>query len=171
MISYLEDAVMLVRQIRAVKIDSLLCGDAGGFTLNEFIEKTGQDAEGLLTTTLWSKHLPYSGAADFHENYVKRFNDTPDYHAAEAYAAVRVAADALKRADRHSPQAIRMALNQTVLATPFGPVKFYNYHLYERQNSIRTLVLQIINGKFTLIWPPEFAESSFIPPAALRALD
>lgn len=169
MISYLEDAVTLVRQIREVKINSLLCGDAGGFTLNEFIQRTGKDAEGLLTTTLWSRHLPYSGADAFHENYVNRFNDPPDYHAAEAYAAVLVAADVLKRAGSHSPQAIRKALNQTVLMTPFGPVKFYNYHRYERQNSIRTLVLQIIIGRFTLIWPPEFAESGFIPPAILQA--
>ncbi|MFA7013834.1 MAG: ABC transporter substrate-binding protein, partial [Desulfobacterales bacterium] len=109
------------------------------------------------------------GADAFHENYVKRFNDPPDYHAAEAYAAVLVAADALKRAGSHSSQAIRKALNQTVLTTPFGPVKFYNYHRYERQNSIRTLVLQIIIGRFTLIWPPEFAESGFIPPAILQA--
>ena len=171
MISYLEDAVTLVGQIRAVGVDSLLCGDAGGFTLNEFIQRTGQDAEGLLTTTLWSQHLPYPGAKAFHESYVERFNDPPDYHGAEAYAAVLVAADALRRAENHSPGTIRRALNQTVMMTPFGPVRFYNYHQYERQNSIRTLVLQIINGRFTLIWPPEFAESGFIPPAALRVPD
>jgi branched-chain amino acid transport system substrate-binding protein len=50
-------------------------------------------------------------------------------------------------------------LNQTYLITPFGPVKFYSYEDFERQNSINTLVMQIINGKFETIWPPAFASA------------
>ena len=41
MVSYLEDAIILVKELRRLKLPSLLCGGAGGFTLNDFIEKTG----------------------------------------------------------------------------------------------------------------------------------
>ena len=46
-----------------------------------------------------------------------------------------------------------------------NPIKFYSYEDFERQNSVRTLVLQIIDGKFETIWPLDLAKSQFLPPA------
>ncbi len=164
MISYLEDAVMLVDQIRDLKLKSLLCGGAGGFTLEEFIQKAGKSANYLLTVSLWSEHVLYSGAGEYHAQYVKRYGKSPDYHGAEAYSALLVASDALKRARSFSPKNIREALNRTYVITPFAPVKFYAYEEFERQNSINTLVLQIINDKFETVWPPELASAPFVFP-------
>jgi branched-chain amino acid transport system substrate-binding protein len=164
MISYLEDAVMLVQQIRDIKLNSLLIGGAGGFTLDKFIQKAGKSANHLLTVSLWSEHVLYSGAKEYYTQYVKRYGKSPDYHGAEAYSALLVASDALKRATSLSPKTIREALNRTYVITPFAPVKFYSYDDFERQNSINTLVLQIINGKFETIWPPELASTPFILP-------
>jgi branched-chain amino acid transport system substrate-binding protein len=164
MISYLEDAVMLVQQIRDIKLNSLLIGGAGGFTLEEFIQRAGKSANHLLTVSLWSEHVLYSGAKAYYTEYAKRYGKSPDYHGAEAYSALLVASDALKRATSLSPKNIREALDQTYVITPFAPVKFYSYDDFERQNSINTLVLQIINGKFETIWPPELASAPFVLP-------
>jgi branched-chain amino acid transport system substrate-binding protein len=164
MISYLEDAVMLVSQIRDLKIKSLLCGGAGGFTLEEFVKRAGAAANDLLTVSLWSKHVLYTGAEAYYTQYEKRYGKSPDYHGAEAYSALLVASDALKRATSFTPENIRNALNQTYIITPFASVKFYSYGDFERQNSINTLVLQIINGKFETIWPPAFASAKFKMP-------
>ena len=164
MISYLEDAVMLVQQIRDIKLNSLLIGGAGGFTLEEFIQRAGKSANHLLTVSLWSEHVLYSGAKAYYAEYVKRYGKSPDYHGAEAYSALLVASDALKRTTSFSPKTIREALNRTYVITPFAPIKFYAYEEFERQNSINTLVLQIINGKFETVWPPELASTPFILP-------
>lgn len=165
MVSYLKDGVALVKQIRALKIKSLLCGAAGGFTQEEFIKRAGDDANRLVTATLWSERALYPGAREYYDQYVKLYSSRPDYHGAESYSAVLVAADALRRAESHRPESIRAALEQTSMTTPFGPVKFYSYEGFERQNRVRTLVLQIIEGRFETIWPPEFASAKFIPPA------
>jgi branched-chain amino acid transport system substrate-binding protein len=106
----------------------------------------------------------YTGAKEYHTQYVKRYGEPPDYHGAEAYSALLVASDALKRATSLTPKSIRDALNRTYLITPFGPVKFYSYEDFERQNSINTLVLQIIDGNFETIWPPAFASGMFKSP-------
>jgi len=164
MIAYLEDAVMLVQQIRDIKLNSLLIGGAGGFTLEEFVQRAGKSANHLLTVSLWSEHVMYSGAKEYYTQYLKRYGKSPDYHGAEAYSALLVASDALKRTTSFSPKNIRAALDQTYLITPFAPVKFYSYEEFERQNSINTLVLQIINGKFETIWPPELGSAPFIKP-------
>lgn len=161
MIAYLDDAVMLVDQIQDLKLKSLLVGGAGGFTLEAFVQRAGMSANNLLTVSLWSQHVLYTGAKEYYAQYVNRYGEPPDYHGAEAYSALLVASDALKRATSFTPKSIRDALNRTYLITPFGPVKFYSYEDFERQNSINTLVLQIIDGKFETIWPPAFASAMF----------
>jgi branched-chain amino acid transport system substrate-binding protein len=164
MVSYLQDGVALVRTIRELNVKSLLCGGAGGFTLPEFINMAGDSANNLVTATLWSSQLPYPGAKGYFDRYVKMYSSAPDYHGTEAYSALFVAADALKRADSYRPKDIRAALSKTFMMTPFGPVKFYTYEDFERQNSVRTQVLQIINRKFEVIWPLDLATAKFVPP-------
>jgi branched-chain amino acid transport system substrate-binding protein len=164
MVSYLKDGVTLVKEIQKSKLKSLLCGAAGGFTQEEFVKRAGNAANNLVTATLWSERALYPGAKEYFGRYVKLYSSEPDYHGAEAYSAVLVAANALRRAESLQSKDIREALKQTDMMTPFGPVKFYSYEGFERQNSIRTLVLQIIDGKFHTIWPPEFASTEFVPP-------
>jgi branched-chain amino acid transport system substrate-binding protein len=161
MVAYLNDAVALVKQLQALNINSLLCGGAGGFTLEEFIIRVGSSANNLMTASLWSEHVRYPGAAEYYAHYLEHYHKSPDYHGAEAYSALLVAAEALKRSKSLSPQDIRHALNQIYMMTPFGPVKFYSYEDFERQNSVNTLVLQIHNGKFETIWPPDVASATF----------
>ena len=69
MVSYLEDGVALVRQIRELNIPSLLARGAGGFTLDTFWDQAGTAAEGMVTATLWFRPVKYSGESEVHEKY------------------------------------------------------------------------------------------------------
>jgi branched-chain amino acid transport system substrate-binding protein len=171
MVSYLNDAAMMVKNIRESKINSLLCGGAMGYTHKKFINETGEFANNLLTATLWTDKLRYPGAKEYYDQYIKKYSIPPDYHGAEAYSALLVAADALRRAESFRPKSIRAALNNTDMITPFGPVRFLSYAKFQRQNSLPTQVLQIINGKFECIWPEDLATATFIPPSNWRGSD
>jgi branched-chain amino acid transport system substrate-binding protein len=164
MVSYLKDGALLVKNIRDAKIKSLLIGGAGGFTSQKFINEAGASANHMLTATLWTACLQYPGTKEYDDQYTTKYGSSPDYHGAEAYSALQVAADALKRADSYSPASIRAALDQTDLMTPFGPVKFTSYDKFERQNSLPTQVLQIIDGKFECVWPREHATANYVVP-------
>ena len=162
MISYLIDGVTLVKVIRDLKIPSQLAGGAGGFTHPRFLQEAGAAAEGLLVATLWSDALPYPGARIYHERYRSAYGTAPDYHGAEAYSALLVAANALGRAKSLKPEDIRTALDETFMITPFGPVKFYSYEAFERQNSIRPQVLQVQSARFEVVWPPDLATGRYV---------
>ncbi|MGD8284033.1 MAG: ABC transporter substrate-binding protein [Desulfobacterales bacterium] len=168
MVSYLKDGAMLVKNIRDAKLNSLLCGGAGGFTSPKFIAAAGASAEHLLTATLWTVCLQYPGTKEYYDQYTEKYGSSPDYHGAEAYSALLVAADALKRADSYSPASIRAALDKTDLMTPFGPVKFTSYDKFERQNNLPTQVLQIIDGEFECVWPQKLASANFTAPPEWR---
>jgi branched-chain amino acid transport system substrate-binding protein len=162
MVSYLQDAVSIVKKINKLNIYSLLVGSAGGFTSPKFIAMAGPAADALLTATLWTPNLPYSGAQEYYEKYVRMFGTEPDYHGAEAYSVLLVASDALRRAKSMGSVDIRAALDKTNMKTAFGPVNFKAYGKFERQNSLPTMVLQVINNKFESVWPGEIATSKFI---------
>lgn len=168
MVSYLNDAALLTKTIKESKINSLLCGGAGGFTHKKFINKTGKFANNLLTATLWTQQLHYPGAKEYYNQYIKTYSEPPDYHGAEAFSALLVIADALKRAESFRSQNIRSALDNTDMMTPFGPVKFTSYDKFERQNHLPTQVLQIIDGKFECVWPEALSTTGFIPPVDWR---
>jgi len=171
MVSYLKDAALLVKTIRESKMNSLLVGGAGGFTSQKFIDKAGDHANHLLTVTLWTHQLQYPGTKEYYDQYMKKYSIPPDYHGAEAYSALLVAANVLNRAGSFRPEDIRAALDETDLKTPFGPVKFKSYGKFERQNSLPTQVLQIINGEFECVWPEDLATSKFISPPAWRGYE
>ncbi len=171
MVSYLNDAALLTKTIKASKINSLLCGGAGGFTHKKFIEKTGDVSNHLLTATLWTHQLSYPGTNEYYNAYINLFSAPPDYHGAEAYSALLVVADALKRAESFRPESIRSALESTDMMTPFGPVNFKSYGKYERQNSLPTQVLQIVNGEFECVWPEDLSTAKFVRPSDWRGSD
>ncbi len=168
MVSYLEDGISLVRKIRDLKIKSLLVGAAGGFTSHKFIDRAGEAADLLVTATLWTPQVPYKGTREYFNQYLRKYSVPPDYHGAEAQSVLLVAADALRRAKSFKPGDIRDALNATDMETPFGPVNFKSYGKFERQNSLPTMTLQIINKKFESVWPGMIATAKFQEPANWR---
>ena len=165
MSSYLDDATILVRKAKEMKIQSLLCGGAGGFTHASFCRKTGDASENMVTATLWSPAAKFAMAKEFYDRYMKRYSIQPDYHAAEAYSALMVSADALNRSRSLASDDIRAALNDTKIETPFGSVEFKDYGPYKRQNASATQVFQIKNGNFETIWPPVLATSTYSAPS------
>jgi hypothetical protein len=78
----------------------------------------------------------------------------PQYHAAQAYAALFVVADAIQRAGKaDDPTAIRDALRQTKIDTIFGPIAFDK----TGQNDHPMLVTQVVQGKFVTVWQTDVA--------------
>lgn len=165
MISYKKDGVLMVQRIRAAGIHSHLMGGAGGFTHPAFIAETGEDSKYMMTATLWAAELQNPLTSQYVNRYRSKHNETPDYHGAEAYSALLVAADALRRAKSMNAEDIRDALNRTQIETPFGPVAFTSYDQFERQNRQDTLVLQVLNGRYECVWPRDVSVAELILPA------
>lgn len=90
-----RDAARLVKALRAVGYEGEI---AGGAPLGRrpFLEEAGEAAEGVVFPLLFDPAAP--GAAPFVHAYEARWGTPPDYLAAHAYDAVRLAIDATARA-------------------------------------------------------------------------
>ncbi|MBW1900628.1 MAG: ABC transporter substrate-binding protein [Deltaproteobacteria bacterium] len=159
------DASMAVRQARELNLNAkLFVGGGVGFTLSEFQQKAGIASNCVFAGTLWSPSVQYPGASDYYNEFVAKYNEPTDYHGAQAYAAMHVIADALKRAKSHTPHDVRDALAETDILTVFGPVKFISYGKKKLQNKLPVFLGQWVNGKFEAVWPKELATVGYIYP-------
>lgn len=165
MVSYVQDAALLMRQIRELRLDArLFAGGAAGFAIPEFVAQAAEAAEFSVSATLWSSQLPYPGAREFAARYKTRFGEQPSYHAAEAHAALHVAAGALNRAASPVPADVLGALKATDMVTVFGPVRFQDRDGYQNQNFLDTYVLQVLSGEHQTIWPRKVKSADYVFP-------
>lgn len=165
MISYIMDASLLMRQSKELNLNpKLFVGGAAGFTLPEFQKNAGTATEYVYSATLWTPSVPYAGAKEYYDNFVKKYNTPTEYHGAEAYAAMYVIADALKRARSFAAKDVRDALASTDMKTIFGPVKFISYGKMKQQNKLPTFLVQWQKGKLETVWPEDVSTQKPIYP-------
>ncbi len=158
MVSYEEDAVAIMRQAKEVNITpKIFAGAAAGFALDTFIKGAGDAAEWVVTATAWAPDVTYPGARNLYERLKEAYGGEPSYHAAEAYAGLLVAVEAIKRANSLDRDAVRRALTGLEMTTPFGPIAFKNYLGFKNQNPIAMLAQQVQGGKFITTFPSEVA--------------
>lgn len=161
-VSYLADAVLLMQQSHEIDLNArLFAGGAAGFTLPDFIEQAGSDAEHAVSVSQWATDVNWPGAQEFTRKYQERYGELPGLHAAEAYTALYLAVDVLERANSLDKEKIQAALRDTdIEQTIFGPIKFDQ----TGQNEHEMVVMQIQNGQFVTVYPPEYAAAEPVYP-------
>ncbi len=163
MISYVMDAAMLMKQAREINFTpKLFIGAGAGYTMPAFKDNAGDASNHVLSATLWHQSLPIPGAAEYYDNYIKKYGgDGPDYHGAEAYAAAQVVANILNSTDDYTSEGLKKALDKVDMNTIFGHVKFTSYDSKIHQNKMNTYVVQWIDGNLKLVWPKDLANANF----------
>ncbi len=163
--SYLLDATSLMHQSRQVDVNPRYYSAAGtGFSAPEFPTEekgAGKDAEYTFSVTQWMPESKWPGSAQFAEKFKAKYGSTPAYHAVQAYTALKVMVDAVKKAGKWDSIAIRDALKATDMPqTTFGPVKFDA----RGQNEHPVLVTQIQKGKYVIVHPKSEATGDPVVP-------
>ncbi|HKE32794.1 MAG TPA: ABC transporter substrate-binding protein [Candidatus Angelobacter sp.] len=163
--SYLLDATTLMRQSQEIDLNPKYYTSAGtGFAAAEFpTEKgAGKNAEYTFSVSQWLPEVPWAGSKEFDAEFFKRYGSHPAYHAIQAYAALKVAAQAINNAKSTDSTKIRDAIkNLNLPMTPFGPVKFDA----NGQNQHTVLITQVQGGKYKVVYPANIADAKPIIPA------
>lgn len=101
-------AMKAARRTKALSKVPFIGGNA--FNAPSLIRDAGKAAEGALNGASWFIDLPTPGNADFVRTYRARFGKPPDQFAAQAFAGVKLFAEAARRAGSADPAAVRTAL-------------------------------------------------------------
>ena len=161
----MRDAALLTRHSKELNLNpKLFAGSAIGFAPPEFAKNAGIASNYVACMTQWTTSVPYPGAKEYYSKFKAKYNTPPTYHGAQAYAAIYVMADALKRTKILTPGNVRDALAKTDLKTIYGPVKFISYNKKSRQNRLPTYLIQWIDGKAEIVWPKRLATKKYVYP-------
>ena len=110
---YYGDVAVIARQARQIGLNQPLLG-ADGWDAPELWQLGGDSLNGSFITTHYSVDDPSPAIQRFAHEYKQRYgNLAPDAHAALAYDAMRVLADAIMRAHTTAAAQLRDALAQT----------------------------------------------------------
>src|SRR5437762_3642373 len=154
MVSYVADAILLMRQSREIGLSpKAFLGAGAGFATVQFAKETAV-SHGIFSSTQWTPAVAWPGAKEFAKTYQDKYGKQASYHAATAYTAMWILAQAVSQAngDREKTREI---LDSGSWETIDGTVKFADYDGYTNQNKHQMLVEQIQDGKFVTVWPKE----------------
>lgn len=140
---YFFTAGPLVAQLRAAGVKATVIGQEG-FDTQTFIKIAGPASEGVIITTSLDRDSTSTETKDFISQYEKMFGHKTDMVAASGHTAIKVAADAIKRAGSTDRDAVRAAIAKTHLAASTGTISFNSLG-----EVIKDVQVQIIkNGQF-----------------------
>jgi branched-chain amino acid transport system substrate-binding protein len=163
LVGYQEDSVAVMRQAQEVGLNpKIFAGGAAGFALPAFIEGAGPSSEYLVTATAWVPTLTEGGPELRDRLSAALGGDEPTYHAAQAYAAMLVAADAVARAGSATDrEAIRAALLETNLDTAYANITFTDFDGYKNQNPVSMVAEQVQNVEGQFVFVPIYPKDAF----------
>jgi len=156
MVSYVADAILLMRQSREIGLaPHAFLGAGAGFATVQFANEK-DISNNVFSSTQWTKDVNWPGTKEFFNRYVKAFGKEPTYHASTAYESMIILAQEAAKA-KGDREKLKLNLKKGKWNGIMGEVAFIDYTGYTNQNHHQMLVEQIQNGKHETVWPPKFA--------------
>ncbi|WP_242393202.1 ABC transporter substrate-binding protein [Anaeromyxobacter oryzisoli] len=162
MVSYVADAILLMRQSREVGLSpKAFLGGGAGFDTEQF-QGEQQISNDVLSVTQWTPDMAPS-APDFARRYQARFGKRPTYHAATGYEAMMIMAQVVAKVGPDRKK-IKDALQSGSWTGIMGPVKFATFEGFTNQNRHQMPVFQYQRGKIVTVFPPQIAKGKPVYP-------
>ena len=162
---HFEDGLLFNRQMAEVGVNPRLVSLIAAATLPAFGEELGELAEGVMGPSHWEYGVTFSAEGAAAEGYdwigpsqdefVDLFkaaagNVTPDYHAAEAAAAVLALVKGIESAGSMESDAVRQALNDLTFMSFYGS---WDIDPTGKQVGHSMVDVQWQGGERRIVWP------------------
>jgi branched-chain amino acid transport system substrate-binding protein len=163
MVSYVADAILLMRQSREIGLTpQAFLGAGAGFSVAQFA-KEKEISNNVFSSTQWTGDVNWTGAREFNSRYKARFGKEPTYHAATAYASMIIMAETAAK-EGGNQEKMRNELKTGKWNGIMGEVTFRDYDGYANQNKHQMLVEQVQNGVHETVYPPKFTSKQPVYP-------
>jgi len=163
MVSYVADAILLMRQSREVGLKpQAFLGGGAGFDTAQF-ESEKDISTHVLSVTQWTPEIGTAGSAEFAKRYQAKYGKKPTYHAACAYEATLIVGEVAAKAGGDRKK-IREALAAGTWNGIMGDVRFESYEGFTNQNRLVMPVVQYQGGRSETVYPAKFAKKKPVYP-------
>jgi branched-chain amino acid transport system substrate-binding protein len=125
-----------------------------GFNTATVSKQAGADGKGARSASAWYIGNTFASNKDFVDAYKAEYSKDPDQFAAQGYAAIKILADAAKRANltftdlAGDRDKLRTAMESVNIQTPLGPFQFTSNH--DVKQTVWVIAMDGVGG-FTLV--------------------
>ena len=146
---FYEEGALILQQARQLGVSAKLYS-ASPFYAPKLLELAGPAAEGVLLSTTFVSDNPAPHVVAFVADYKKRYGSEPNQFAAQAYDAVGILLEAIKRV---GPNATRAQIRDSLAATANYPgvTGATTFDKATREPNKTLAKLQIKDGKFVVV--------------------
>ena len=157
-IDIMPSAVYMTRQMGEVGFrPKLYAVNIGPMFTQEFTVALGKAAENVVENGFWHPDLPYKGAKEHFADFVARYNRNPSTDASYAFISTKILQQAIERAGTLDREQIAQTLRNGKFDTILGEYEFDARGVNKNQLSF---LVQVQNGKRTIVFPKEVATST-----------
>ena len=160
--SQVPSTIYMTRQMNEIGLKPKLRYVLIGPQLKEFGDALGPLAEGTVEGGFWDRSLPYPGVQEFADQFEAKYKRPASPDAAHGWMAVKIWEQAIAEAGTLDQQKLNEVLHTASFETVGGVFKFDAAGLNAEE---KQFLIQVQNGKRTIIYPPDIASASFIPGA------
>ena len=160
-VSYLDDSIALVRDLKKQGVKPKMLGFTIGPGLREFGDQLGPDAEGVLGVVQWLRSSREPGAQDFAYRFALRYGYHPGVYAVMGYSAGEIVEAAIRLAGTTEHALVREQLRTMYFRALIGS---YSVSETGKQVGRRNYVLQWQSNERRLVAPEQLANSPLIYP-------
>ena len=159
--SYLNDGLQIIRSMRQQNITLPVIGGAGGYVIPDFKKGLGEFAEGVLSVAPGN----YDLAPELTNAFKERYGYFMVHEALEHAVCLEVLAQALEKAGKADPEAVREALATTRFeggwcnAMPGKAVDFDETGL---NTLAKPLMVQWRGEDLVTVWPSDLAKAKAV---------
>ncbi len=157
-LAYPGDSVLYAKQAKELGLNNPFQFVAIGPSDAFFPKAVGAaSAEGVVTIAHWTPRPEWKGSQAFHDAYVKKFNEEPDYlNSALAWMSLEILEAAVAKTGLDKEK-MRAFISKETFETINGKVRFEGV-----QNAITpTAFVQTQKGKLQIIWPASIATAKY----------
>lgn len=176
--SYLADSILITNTLTQYKVDATMICAGGGYSMNEFIEGAGANAEGCISLSAWAPgvldHKP-AEATELNEAYKAKYGSDFDEYSSNGYLGAAVLINAIETAGGTDKAAIRDALANMdlgpdapeLLLHPYSGVKFSTEEeplrgMIGQNIGSSNIMVQVQDGQFVMVGPMSTAGTDAI---------
>lgn len=118
-----QDGSILVKQFKEFGLKTKIFG-VGSWATADFVGLAGEASEGIYAAVPYASSLPGERNKAFVDLYASSYKEKPGKYGAAGYNALNIMMEALARAGKAEPEAVRDALRKTDYAAPNGRYRF-----------------------------------------------
>jgi len=162
--TYPADSMLITSQSMEIGFNPSVMYIGVGAIFSTYKDRFGKASDGIMGTGGWNRKVPYPGAKEYYDNYLKKWKVEPDHGGGPStYASLQVLEQAIEKAGTLDRETLKKVLDTEKFETMTGPTKFT-----DRYNSeLPGMVLQWQKGIYEIIWPKDRATAEpFFPKPA-----